>query len=459
MRHESASGKSRAVGFAMIFMGASVGASRADVIVLRGGGQIQGKVILDPKRPETALVLLLKGRKPLTLQKQQILEVIPKASPLDDYLVRKSRVAANPTAAAELELGQWCEQNQLPDLARLHYEAALQLDGSLGTAHKKLGHVQYREQWLSPDEVRQAQGLVKHRGRWITEDEKAKLDETAAASASQASWLRRIKLLRQAILSSTTDRRREAEAELMQIQEPEAVAPLVKVLSHNAVPLRILLAYVLGEIPGKESSRALVDMILAEPDDEVRGAVLRQLEQRDEPGIVPQLIQGLRSEDTKVVNRAAWTLGNIEAVAAVPYLASALITTEEQIVLTSEADLQGGVSGSGVGPALMGMNDNWAAYLTPPAIGPNVVAYGAVSVPLTPSQLIGGGGGIFGLNAPPSRQPQLRAVTFTYQNLEVLTALVKLTGQDFGYDVGAWRRWIKNSFNPNPKPVRQVPQP
>lgn len=120
MKHKSAKGKSRGVGFAMILMAASVCVSRADVIVLRGGGQIQGKVIVDPKKLETVEVLLPKGRKPLTFQKRQILDVIPEASPLDEYLVRKARLAANPTAAGELELGEWCEENQLPDLARFH---------------------------------------------------------------------------------------------------------------------------------------------------------------------------------------------------------------------------------------------------------------------------------------------------------------------------------------------------
>ena len=35
--------------------------------------------------------------------------------------------------------------------------------------------------------------------------------------------------------------------------------------------MRLLLAHVLGNIPGKESARALVNMILAESEGEVRG--------------------------------------------------------------------------------------------------------------------------------------------------------------------------------------------
>jgi hypothetical protein len=50
-------------------------------------------------------------------------------------------------------------------------------------------------------------------------------------------------------------------------------------------------------------------------------------------------------------------------------------------------------------------------------------------------------------------------VSYTFQNTEVLAALVKLTGQDFGYDGAAWRRWLRTSFQPEPVPAKRVPQP
>jgi hypothetical protein len=445
---------------------------RADVIVLRGGGEIQGKVIPNAKKPETVQILLLKGRNPVTFQKQQILQVIPKPSPLDGYLQRRDKVG--PTAQAEYDLGLWCEQNGLGDLARAHYETALGYDKAFEAAHKKLGHVSYDGHWLSRDEVKQVQGLVKYKGKWVTEEERAKRDESAQITANQGSWVKRIRLLRQAIAGGTPDRRREAENELLKISEAEAVLPLVRVLGKDDVPMRLLLAHALGGIAGKESARALVNMILSEPEDEVRGSVLDRLKARDEPGIVPQLVKALGSENIKVVNRAAWALGNLDAVGAVPRLVGSLISTEERIVMVDgSGQVQGGNAGvmaTGIGPGLpmnpglapqmMAFNGSSIAYLTPPAVGPGVVAFGATSVPFfNPAQLGGNNYLGVGVGAGPNRGPTLRAVTFTYENTEVLAALVKLTGQDFGYDAAAWRRWIKANFNPNPRPVRQVPQP
>ena len=435
------------------------GAARADVIVLRGGGgEVQGKVITDPTNPDTVQVLLLKGRNPITFHKKQILQVVPQPSPLDDYLVKREKVA--PTAQAEYDLGVWCERNKLDDLARLHFEAALGYDKAFGPAHKKLGHVQRGDRWLTLDELRQVQGLIKYHGQWITPEAKAKRELSAKLSAAQSEWVRRIRALRQALASSNTSESREAEAQLMRIQEAEAVTPLSRVLGNDEPAMRVLLAHVLGNIPGKESARALVNMILAEVQNEVRGTILEQMRQRDEPAIVPQLIRALRSEDVRVINRAAWALGNLGVVAAVPALISSLVTSEERIVLVNEGQSAPPDSGFYPGPALMAMNQNWTAYLTRPVVGPGVAAFGATSVPYygSPAPFLGGGMMSAG-GGGSSRGPTPKVATFTYRNTEVLAALTRLTGQDFGYNISVWRGWMKLSFNPHPNPVRQVPQP
>ena len=79
---------------------------------------------------------------------------------------------------------------------------------------------------------------------------------------------------------------------------------------------------------------------------------------------------------------------------------------------------------------MMAFNGSSIAYLTPPAVGPGVVAYGAVSAPFyNPAQL--NGNNMLGVGSGPNRGPTLRAVTFSYENTEVLAALVKLTGPGF----------------------------
>ena len=173
-----------------LVLGAST--ALADVIVLRGGGQVTGKVVPDPQNKDRVQVWLLQGRKPLSFQKAQIVEVIPKASPLDDYFEKVKKAPA--TAQAQYDLGTWCDQNKLTDLARLHYEAALVSDKSFEPAHRKLGHVYHDGYWLSRDDLSAIQGLVKYKGRWISTEEKAKRQAEEEATATQAAWIRRIKI-------------------------------------------------------------------------------------------------------------------------------------------------------------------------------------------------------------------------------------------------------------------------
>ena len=134
---------------------ALAGEGRADKITLRGGGQIRGKVVPDPEHPDRVKILTETGKTPLSFQKAQVVQVQAEVSALDEYLVRRDRLAS--TAEAQYELGRWCEQHKLKDLAELHFEAALKQDRTYEPAHQKLGHVLMGERWIWGDELREAE--------------------------------------------------------------------------------------------------------------------------------------------------------------------------------------------------------------------------------------------------------------------------------------------------------------
>lgn len=455
------------VGLSLV-LSAMVASSRADLIALKGGGQVQGKVIPDPddKKGERVLVVLPRGKTPLTMRKEQILEVLPQPSPLDEYSERRAKLA--PSAQGDYDLGLWCQSHELPDLAEVHFEAALRRDPDFADAHRKLGHAERDGKWLTVAEQRRADGMVLHKGKWVPEDEKARDDEQAQNSAGFSSWVRRIKVLVQGTQSESPDRRRDSVDQLMQLKDPEAVGPLVKVLGDQDVELRNLLAQVLGEIPGDPAARALVDMVLRDPDDSVRSVVVDRLRKRVEAVVPSRLVKALRSPDVSTINRAAWALGRLEVFSSVPKLLEVLVTTEERMVLIPSNR----PSYPGIGqPPLIAYNGSSAAYMTGPVVGPGAVAFGAFVVPntigLDPFNngapiSVGDGmgpGGTVGFGVGADRGPQPGLMLFTSQNVEVRNALSKLTGQDFGYDVAAWRAWTSRFFNPRPDPVRRAPQP
>ena len=470
---------SRVVVLLLVF--GAIGEARADRIVLRGGGQVKGKVVADPRGPDRMTVIPEHGKTPLVFEKAKVLQIIAEPGPLDEYLPKRESAAA--TAQAQYDLGLWCEQVKLTDLAEVHYEAAIAHDKAFAPAHKKLGHVLVGDAWLGGDDLREARGLVRYKGKWVTREESQRQEKESADAAEQSSWTRRIRQLREAIVYGPDDRRREAESQLMALQDVAAVAPLVRVLGADSEAMRTHLAHALGAIKGAESASALVSLLLAEGDRDVRLTTMDELERRNSPEVQKQLARALGSKTPEVVNRAAWALANLKAVPTVPALVGALVTTKYEVVMAPiasgpsagmpiTATFGGGPIGSNALGAPIAYNGSSIAYLNGPVVGPGAVAFGATSVPLYPlpevpspiaNQNAGGvlastginaGGGVVG-----TRGPVPQVVGIAVENTEVLAALVKLTGRDFGYDVAAWKRWLRTSFQPDPAPARHVPQP
>lgn len=452
----------------LLAFGASLGPpspARADRIRLRGGGEIAGLVVPDAARPEKVLVQTATAAKPIVFAKDQVVSVIDAPGPLDDYLAARGKI--EPTAQAQYDFGLWCEESKLPGPAQIHYQKAIEIDPRFGPAHKKLGHVLLGSRWLTYDEQRQAQGLVKFKGKWISQVEKAKLDAQAALSAEQASWASRLKLLRRRLYDEDSNVRQQAEAQISAIREPAAVPGLIRAFSGDDDAVRIRLAQLLAAIPGPEATGGLIMLIVNEADADVRLPMLDELNRRHDPDTTRRLIAVLREKNPEVVGRAAWALASTKTTSAVPRLVDALIQSEKRTVLIPVSSPSGGgISGS------FGFSQNLSGgpqypvnsapgfstiasqpVLTGVAVGPGVAAYGASSVPygtgLNPTPNLG---------SDPYRTLPSK-ITVYYQNLEVLKALVGLTGVNHGFDQVAWRRWMGTSFRAEAAPARRAPEP
>jgi hypothetical protein len=456
----------RGVGRAWLVAAAGLGlatTARADRIVLRGGGEIKGVVVPDKARRDKVMVQTETGSKPIAFAKEQVVEVIAEPGPLDEYLKRRRDV--KDTAEAQYEFGLWCEESRLTGPAENHFRRAVALDPKFGPAHKKLGHVQHGDKWMTYDEFHAAQGLIKYKGRWVSRQEKDLLDAKASLSSEQQSWARRIKILRSAILNGTDRQRAQAEAQLVAIRDPAAVTPLVQAFGRDPEPLRVLLNQLLGGIEGREASEALVNRVLVEVDSAIRSGALDELVRRREPDMVGQFTKALKAQDPAVVGRAAWALAALKVTSAVPKLLAVLVKVESNFVLDTPGGMGPSPGGMPVGfssitpvPGVPANAPPGFSYvrsvpiLLGPAVAPGAVAYGATSVPYGSFT----GASLGGIDA---NRPVPRVVTIIHQNPAVLEALETLTGQNFGYDVDAWRRWLNNAPRPAPAPARRVPQP
>ena len=464
----------------------------ADRVVIQGGTELRGVVLpADPEHPELVQILTSTTSRPFEFHKEQVVRVVPEADEMSGYL--EQLAAAEPTAAGEFALAEWCEAKRLTGPAQRHYRRALELDPQMGPAHEKLGHVFHNGRWMTQDEKQQAQGLVKHKGRWVSPQQKEALEQKVAFTAYQQAWVRRLRVLREQWFNGNPTQRQAAEEELSAIKEPAAVQPLVRTFANDSAQVRQRLGLVLGGIPGPESRDALIWLVLADPELPLRQAYLHELETRHEPELANRFIKALDSRDQAAVGHAAWALGTLQATAAVPKLIGLLVKVEERMVvdesppapgysvgfggvigMNSVPLAAGGVGGTGgtiggtsagprtggVGtPTTPGMAGNAGfgtmmplPVLTGPVVAPGAVAFGATSVPfVNGAGLATGNGG--------SLRPNAQLVTDVYRNEEVRQALVTLTSEDFGFDVPAWRDWQATRFratsNVRQRKVRQ----
>lgn len=441
------------------------GTAEADLVLLRGGGHLQGVILPGDSRSDKVLVLTADSPTPVSFHKDQLIRVEKSASPLDEYLIRRDQIKA--TAAAHYELGLWCEAKRLKGPAVIEYRRAAEIDDQYAPAQRKLGKVAHQGRWLTPDQLRAAQGLIKVKGRWVTPEEKERLDAANALNAEQNSWVRRIKIHRRKLLSDRQEDRRSAELDLLAIQEPLAVVPLVKTLGEDADPIRLLLLRVLGGIASADATAALVNFSLLDPSPTLRQAALDEILRRKDPKAIPLYIRVLKPRNNpELVGRAALILAELREIKAVPKLIDVLVATFEhlEVLPTTVVDnnplgsfsMFGGGPGGASGVSLGGFSSYIGPnipYLTPPVSAPGAIAFGGGSIPL--SNLAAGGGS--GGNVRVVAQPQI--VREVINNALVLEALRKLTRQDFGFNVPVWKRWVETSFRTEDQPARRVQEP
>lgn len=153
--------------------------AHADVIVMKDGRRIEGRVV-----SETAATLeVATSLGTLVLQRADVVSIERGKTRRQEYDERR---AAAKSADELHELGTWAEKQNMRREARECMQRAVELDPQHAAAHRWLGNVEYRGEWMKPEERERRmradreremaeQGLVQHEGRWVTQEEREKL--------------------------------------------------------------------------------------------------------------------------------------------------------------------------------------------------------------------------------------------------------------------------------------------
>lgn len=157
----------------------------ADEVTLKDGRVVEGEVTQEDEK-----VVKLKMKKgTLTLDRKDIVGIVKKPTPDQEYAQRKAKLPAK-DAKASLELATWCATKKLEAEAIAHFIEAHTLDATLKAAADELEKRDYHlvdGKWQDPDTYYAGKGWLKLNGQWYHPVEHAwRTAEQAATKAKDA---------------------------------------------------------------------------------------------------------------------------------------------------------------------------------------------------------------------------------------------------------------------------------
>jgi hypothetical protein len=402
--------------------------SRADFVTLSSGGEVRGELQLDPKsktKPEAVTIRTLSGAT-VVVAGADVESLVRRRPLLEEY--ETLRRAAPDTLDAQWELAEWCRQKSLTKEREVHLRRVVALDPDHGPARRLLGYVRDRKTgvWATQDELMTARGYVKYKGRYVLPQELELIQEDARASEAEKGWFKRVRMWHGWLNGDRTDRHDEALSRLKAIRDPEAVAALARSFKDDpAQDMRLMYVQTIGKIEGEKPISQLVLQSLWDESVEVRNSSINGLRTRDVTKAVPYYLRGLKNRVNIVVNRAAAALAQLGSEAVIPQLIDALVTRHVYTELVPQASIGASTNG-------------------------NMVPVGQSVLPPNIEALLATGQLPYGVRVDtPMNSQSMKEVTYERdeQNEAVLAALSTMTGENFGFDERAWRRWYNSHMN------------
>ena len=145
------------------------GRSRAISFLLRNGRRIEGDLVNAEENPRTSWVISLSNGGQITLDAAAVEKVQPVPPEMAEY--QKVRRQYPDTVEGQLQVAKWCLDHNLPAQRKTHLERVLQLDPDQPDARRILGYRKVKDQWMTLEEEKTDQGMVKRDGKWMTEPE------------------------------------------------------------------------------------------------------------------------------------------------------------------------------------------------------------------------------------------------------------------------------------------------
>jgi len=375
-------------------------AARAEVFVLKTGGQIEGQQLNPNRERGQPYQLRTDGGVKLSLADSAVLRVIVKTDLDKQY--EAFLLKLENTVESQWNMAEWCKEVGLVEQRKRHLAAVIALDPNHAEARRALGYQRFGSRWLTQDEHMQSLGYTRYKGAWRLKQE-IEIDSRQTQQELAVKKLRKdIRLWFEQVASGgrLADL---ASRNLSAIDQPEAAPALAEVLADTQQPrsLRMRALEILSKLPPGLASVTLVRIAMNEADENLRDACLEELKRQGSHSVLSSFLLELKSKDNTRVNRAAECLERLGNKDATLPLINALVTEHNYV------QQQGG----------------------PP---------GSMSTTFSPN---GGPGGGMAMGS------KAKIVTERVKNPSVRSALMALhpTATNNQFDIPAWRDWYSKA--------------
>jgi hypothetical protein len=194
-------------------------AARADVVYLKNGKSIEGKVTV---KGDKVVVEIPHGS--VSFPKSKVLRIERKVSAVETYDQKYAALPAK-DAPARVKLATWCKRQGMGNRAEALLRDALEIDSDHPEARKLLGYVKHEGRWVTRPEKFRAMGLVEFEGQWHKPESVVSIKK-ARAESKRAEELRRkaeVELeIRLAELAKVRAERAKLEAERAKLEAERA---------------------------------------------------------------------------------------------------------------------------------------------------------------------------------------------------------------------------------------------
>lgn len=382
----------------------AAGLAAADEIELTSGTIVEGKV-----EDLGDSIRVVKSNGSAVYPKSMVRKITPKKT-VEELYADKSAALAPADADGHLALARWCLQQKLSKEALAEFRKVVALNPDHEEARLGAGFQKVNDKWLTEDEAAQAKGLVKHKGRWMTPEQRSldlALDEQKELDKAIQ---HEIGVQLGHLKSSNEKTRADAVEALAKIDDKHKSKAYIAAIPSPQRELRKFVYQELGRMKEAAALKPLVRRSLWDEDEDLRPVAFRAVQDIGHPDTALFYLPFLGEESISARIRCVDAIALFKDIRTAPILLQAL---ENNIELTRRYDKEG-------------EQMNQLANRT-------IVMGDGSSITLPANVRI---------NKTDPLDKNSRAKLQTEKS-SLISTLGAVTGQNFGDDVARWRAWLE----------------